>query len=165
LTGHWACDFNRTCDFNVSYRSYASRYGIEQIMERAISEIVGRADMDEGGSAQAYRALRSLLCATCGSGIAEGSLFTRRRVKGIGVRIMPQCRECSPFTLQADRKERSALLRSLLASPTDSAGHTPARNYSENASQAQSDEKKKVDEAVRRRLGPALKRGRFGRKF
>ncbi|HEV7373721.1 MAG TPA: hypothetical protein VGN95_03320 [Pyrinomonadaceae bacterium] len=137
-------------------------------MERAISEIVGRADMDEGGNAQVYRALRSLLCATCGAGIAEGSLFTRRRVKGIGVRIMPQCRECSPFTLQADRKERSALLRSLLAEqPTDSARQTgaAARNSSENASQAQSEEKKNVDEAVRRRLGPALRRGRFGRKF
>jgi hypothetical protein len=137
-------------------------------MERAISEIVGRADMDEGGSTQVYRALRSLLCATCGSGIAEGSLFTRRRVKGIGVRIMPQCRECSPFTLQADRKERSALLRSLLAEqPTDSARQTEAaaRNSSKNASQAQNEEKKNVDEAVRRRLGPALKRGRFGRKF
>jgi hypothetical protein len=137
-------------------------------MERAISEIVGRADMDEGGSTQVYRALRSLLCATCGAGIAEGSLFTRRRVKGIGVRIMPQCRECSPFTLQTDRKEKSALLRSLLAGqPTDSAGQAkaPARNNSENASQAQNEEKKNVDEAVRRRLGPALKRGRFGRKF
>jgi predicted nucleic acid-binding Zn-ribbon protein len=137
-------------------------------MERAISEIVGRAVMDEGGSTQAYRALRSLLCATCGAGIAEGSLFTRRRVKGVGVRIMPQCRACSPFTLQADRKEKSALLRSLLAEqPTDSAGQAkaPARNNSENTSQAQHEEKKKVDEAVRRRLGPALNRGRFGRKF
>lgn len=137
-------------------------------MERAISEIVGRADMDEGGSTQVYRALRSLLCATCGAEIAEGSLFTRRRLKGIGVRIMPQCRECSPFTLQADRKERSALLRSLLAEqPTDSARQTkaPARDNSENVSQTQNEEKKNVAEAVRRRLGPALKRGRFGRKF
>jgi hypothetical protein len=137
-------------------------------MERAISEIVGRADMDEGGSTQVYRALRSLLCASCGTGIAEGSLFTRRRVKGIGVRIMPQCRECSPFTLQADRKEKSALLRSLLAEQsTESARQAGAiaRNNSENASQAQNEEKKNVDEAVRQRLGPALKRGRFGRKF
>jgi|GEM_PF-1088200 len=137
-------------------------------MERAISEIVGRADMDEGGSTQVYRALRSLLCATCGTGIAEGSLFTRRRVKGISVRIMPQCRECSPFTLQADRKEKSALLRSLLSEqPTDSAGQAKAaaRNNSENASQARNEEKKNVDEAVRQRLGPALKRGRFGHKF
>jgi hypothetical protein len=140
-----------------------------QIMEKAISEIVGRADMDEGGSAQVYCALRSLLCATCGAVIAEGSLFTRRRLKGVGVRIMPQCRECSPFTVQADRKGRSALLRSLLAEqPTDSAGQrgAAARSSTENSSQAQNEEKKKnVDEAVRRRLGPALKRGRFGRKF
>jgi hypothetical protein len=134
-------------------------------MERAISEIVGRAYLDEGRSADVYRALRSLLCATCGSGIAEGSLFTRRRLKGFGVRIMPQCRECSPFTLQADRKEKSALLRSLLTEqPAGSAGPAKAaRNNSENA--LQDDEKKRVDEAVRRRLGPALKRGRFGRKF
>jgi hypothetical protein len=146
--------------------STSPRLAYSQIMERAISEIVGRAEMDEGGSTQAYRALRSLLCATCGAGIAEGSLFTRRRVKGIGVRIMPQCRECSPFTLQADRKEKSALLRSLLAErPTDSArqaGKPLARDSSINAVENQ--EKKNVDEAVRRRLGPALKRGRFGRK-
>jgi hypothetical protein len=137
-------------------------------MERAISEIVGRADMDEGGNTQVYRALRSLLCATCGAEIAEGSLFTRRRVKGIGVRIMPQCRKCSPFTLQADRKEKSALLRSLLAEqPTDSTRRTggTARDNSENVSQLQNEEKQNIAEAVRRRLGPALKRGRFGRKF
>lgn len=137
------------------------------IMEKAISEIVGRAYLDEGGDTQVYRALRSLLCATCGAVIGEGALFTRRRVKGIGVSIMPQCRECSPYTLRADRKERSVLLRSLLSEqPADSnerAG-APALDSSENALQTENEEKQKLSEAVRRRLGPALRRGRNGRK-
>lgn len=132
-------------------------------MDKAISEIVGRAYLDEGGDAQVYRALRSLLCSTCGSQIVEGSLFTRRTVKGIGIRIMPQCRECSPFTLHADRKERSVLLRSLLAEqPADSGAGEPSLNPSENSSQ--NEERQRLSEAVRRRLGPALKRGRRGLK-
>ena len=61
----------------------------ESRMEKGISEIIGRAERDEGGSTEAYRALRALLCATCGANIAEGTLFTRRKVKGIGLRIMP----------------------------------------------------------------------------
>lgn len=129
-------------------------------MEKAISEIVGRGNLDEGRSTDVYRALRSLLCATCGGEIAEGVLFTRRRVKGIGLRIMPQCPKCAPFTLQADRKEKSALLRSLLEKqPTESSRRTDAS--SEVAAQAKA---KSVEEEVRRRLGPALKRGRHGRK-
>src|ERR1044071_10068007 len=90
-------------------------------MEKGISEIVGRGDLAEGRSTEVYRALRALLCATCGAEIAEGVLFTRRRVKGIGLRIMPQCPKCAPFTLQADGKEKSSLLQSLLAGqPGDS---------------------------------------------
>lgn len=135
-------------------------------MDKGISEIVGRAELAGGRSTQLYRSLRSLLCATCGAEIAEGTLFTRRRVRGIGVRIMPQCPECTPFIVQADKKEKSALLRALLADePPDAPGRTgaSARISSETASQAQREEKN-IDEEVRRRLEPALKRSRRTRK-
>ena len=107
----------------------------------AVSEIVGRADK---GTA-VYRALRPLLCATCGAGIGEGTLFTRRKVKGIGVRIMPQCRECAPFTFEPAAKKESDLLRSLLAEPTAAQPKPPAPE-------------KNISEEVARRLGPALRR-------
>ena len=127
-------------------------------MDKGISEIVGRAELKTGGSIQVYRALRSLLCSTCGTEIAEGAHFTRRTVKGIGVSIMPQCRKCAPFTLQTNKQERSALLRSLLAeNPSDSSPHTAIP--SETASTTQAAEKN-LKEAVNRRLGPALKRSR-----
>jgi hypothetical protein len=108
---------------------------------KAVSEIVGRAD----GDAVVYRALRPLLCATCGAAIGKGALFTRRRVKGIGVRIMPQCRECAPFTFEHGTQKESDLLRSLLAQPTDAPPKRPAPE-------------KNLKEEVARRLGPALKR-------
>ncbi|HEX8922498.1 MAG TPA: hypothetical protein VF766_13580 [Pyrinomonadaceae bacterium] len=130
-------------------------------MDKAISEIVGDGKLKSGGRAQVYRALRSLLCSTCGVEIAEGSLFTRRRVKGIGVSIMPQCAKCTPFTLQAGKKEKSALLRSLLAEqPADSASRKDVSTDAASTSQAQ---EKDLGEAVRRRLGPALRRGRHKR--
>jgi hypothetical protein len=129
-------------------------------MEKGISEIVGRAERDEGGSTEAYRALRPLLCATCGANIAEGTLFTRRKVKGIGLRIMPQCAKCGPFILQVEKKEKSELLRSLLTEqPADS-----SKSASATARDAQSSSKEKsLNDEVRRRLEPALKRGRHGR--
>ena len=133
---------------------------------KGISEIVGRGELDGGGGAEVYRALRSLLCATCGAAISEGALFTRRRVKGIGLRIMPQCAKCAPFTLQAGGKEKSALLRALLAEePSDSPGgaRPPRRAAPDSAPQARAAESD-VDEQVRRRLGPALKRSVRGRK-
>ena len=131
-------------------------------MEKGISEIVGRGNLDGGRSLDVYRALRSLLCATCGLEIAEGVLFTRRRVKGIGLRIMPQCPKCAPFTLQADKKEKSALLQSLLTEqPADSSRRIGASSEADAQAQAKA---KSVDEEVQRRLGPALKRSRRGRK-
>ena len=127
---------------------------------KAISEIVGRGELAGGKATDVYRALRSLLCATCGAGIIEGTLFTRRRVKGIGVRIMPQCRKCEPFTLQAGGKEQSALLRTLLAQkPVPSPERPSPENASENP-----DREKNLKEQLERRLGPALKRSRHGRK-
>ena len=128
-------------------------------MDKGISEIVGRAELKSGGSIQVYRALRSLLCSTCGTEIAEGAHFTRRSVKGIGVSIMPECQKCAPFTLQTSKQEKSALLRSLLTEqPSDSSRR--ARLSPEAISQP-GPEEKTLNEEVQRRLGPALKRGRF----
>ena len=131
-------------------------------MEKGISEIVGRGNLEEGRSTDVYRALRSLLCATCGTEIPEGALFTRRKVKGIGLRIMPQCAKCSPFTLQAGKKERSALLQSLLAEqPAGSSGRAGVSTETDAQREAQA---QSVNEAMKRRLGPALKRSRRERK-
>ena len=94
--------------------------------------------------------MRALLCATCAAVIGEGTLFTRRKVKGIGVSIMPQCAKCAPFVLLEDGgKKQSELLRSLLAAPLKTS-QPPAAE-------------KNLKEAVARRLGPALRRGKKGR--
>lgn len=132
-------------------------------MDKGISEIVGRGDLEEGGSTEVYRALRSLLCATCGASIAQNALFTRRKVKGIGLRIMPQCAKCAPFSLQADKKEKSALLESLLTKqPTNSIKRENelARLDSQSDTHLPND-RKSLDDEVKRRLGPALKRSRL----
>jgi hypothetical protein len=131
-------------------------------MEKAISEIAGRVDLQSGGSTLAYRALRPLLCAACGVVMAEGALFTRHKVKGIGVNIMPRCQQCEPFALRASKEEKSALLKSLLS------GHTsqPLKNSSSTTSDSSQNsskpegEGKNLLEEVQKRLGPALKRGR-----
>ena len=117
---------------------------------KAVSEIVGRAELAGGKSAEVYRALRALLCATCAAEIREGTLFTRRRVKGIGVRIMPQCPKCAPFVMaEGGGKQQSELLRSLLAAPEKtSQPHAAGKN---------------LEEEVARRLGPALRRSRKGK--
>ena len=129
-------------------------------MENAISEIVGEGELKSGRNVQVYRALRSLLCSTCGALIAEGGLFIRRRVKGIGLRIMPQCQKCAPFTLREDKREKSALLESLLKKePPDSSKGSHAHSSTELSKKQ---EEKNLDEEVKRRLGPALKRGRRG---
>jgi hypothetical protein len=133
-----------------------------QTMDAGISEIVGQALLEGGARAQVYRALRDLLCATCGVSIAEGSLFTRRTVKGIGISIMPQCSKCAPFTLRTSRQEKSALLRSLLAEHPAASSAQPGDSTEVDSGAAA--KKKNIDEAVRRRLGPALRRGRGGSK-
>ena len=132
-------------------------------MRDAISEIVGRGKLKSGESAQVYRALQQLLCSTCGAEIAQDALFTRRSVKGFGLNIMPQCRKCAPFTLQQDKREKSALLQALLREgPLDSPKHDslPASISQDAAASAQEEGRKNAEEEVRRRLGPALKRGR-----
>ena len=131
-------------------------------MEKGISEIAGRVDLASGGNALAYRALRPLLCSTCAAVIAEGALFTRHKVKGIGVSIMPRCGQCEPFALKVSKEEKSALLKSLLegqnAQPSRNSAST-ANDASQNRSKPQED-KKRLAEEIQKRLGPALKRGR-----
>lgn len=122
-------------------------------MRDAISEIVGRGKLDDGHDARVYRALRALLCSTCGAVIAQNSLFTRRGVKGFGLNIMPQCRKCAPFALLPEEQEKSALLQALLREPAvDSEG----ANVPEH--EAAPEDQKNIAEEVRRRLGPALKK-------
>jgi hypothetical protein len=135
-------------------------------MRDAISEIVSRGKLKSGDSTQVYRALQQLICSTCGGEIAQDALFTRRSVKGFGLNIMPQCRKCAPFTLQQDKREKSALLQALLReeSPDSSRRDSvPASISQDEAASAQEEGRKHAAEEVRRRLGPALKRGR--RKF
>ena len=135
-------------------------YDLPFTILEGISEIVGRADLAEGRVTEVYRALRSLLCAKCGAEIAEGALFTRRRVKGIGMRIMPRCAKCAPFTLREGKLEKSALLCALLTEPLDASEHAGAHESASFEISAKAQEKeKRVDEEVRKRLGPALKRG------
>ncbi|HEX8845413.1 MAG TPA: hypothetical protein VF791_12250 [Pyrinomonadaceae bacterium] len=131
-------------------------------MEKAISEVIGRADLKEGGSTQLYRALRQLLCATCGAEISVGALFTRRKVKGINLRIMPQCQKCAPFAPHAETKEKPGLLQAIL---TESPAATASRRVKEPSESAPPRaEEEKLAEEVRRRLEPALKKGRNARK-
>lgn len=132
-------------------------------MRDAISEIIGPGKLSDGKSVQVYRALRRLLCSTCGMEIAEDALFTRRSVKGFGLNIMPQCLKCAPFALVLDKKEKtekSALLQALLKEESpNSTERASAPAGSSQAASAQED-KRNIAEEVRRRLAPALKRGR-----
>jgi hypothetical protein len=94
-------------------------------------------------------------------------LFTRRSVKGFGLNIMPRCRKCAPFALLGDKKEKkekSELLQALLRE--QSPGSAQRESASVDSSQAASaqEDKRNVAEEVRRRLAPALKRGRRGLK-
>lgn len=47
-------------------------------MRKGISVMAGGAESGDGREVPLYRALRSLLCSSCGSAIGEGTLFTRR---------------------------------------------------------------------------------------
>ena len=121
-------------------------------MAKAISEIAGLAEEVGKSRVIVYRALKQLLCAKCGEVISEGTLFTRRSLYGQGLRILPQCQKCAPFSLGATGGEApwpSALLESLLTSqPENQAGETRKRDTRSGR------------EAVERRLGPALRRCR-----
>ena len=117
-------------------------------MAKGISEIVGEADSPDGSKVMVYRALRQLFCAACDGIIREGGLFTRRALPGQGLRILPRCRGCKPFTPPGYAEVQSALIESLLTPPDPEAqteGGTPAR-------------REDLTEAVMKRLGPALSR-------
>jgi len=116
-------------------------------MGKGISAIVGRAAGGDGREVPVYRALRDLLCSSCGSTIGEDALFTRRPLAGAGVRVAARCRECAPFELREDggNGPRSPLMESLLAPVTDdNAAPKPAN-------------RDRVTEGVMKRLGPALR--------
>lgn len=129
-------------------------------MREAISEIVGQGKLGDGKSAQVYRALRRLLCSACGEEIAEDSLFTRRSVKGFGLNIMPQCRKCAPFALLVDKKEKSELLQALLREQSPNSAQRESAPLDSSQEASVPEDKKNIAEEVRRRLAPALKRGR-----
>jgi hypothetical protein len=127
-------------------------------MKSGISEIIGQAVFADGSKGTAYRALRPLVCAACGGLVAAGDLFTRERQAGQSLRLWPRCQACVPFALESGSRTRSSLLKSLLTPPEQDA----AGKHDEQE-QAANDERRKIDEAVRRRLGPALERARRSR--
>jgi len=120
-------------------------------MVKGISFIVGEATAGDGAGVPIYRALRLLLCSSCGAAIGEGTLFTRRALDGSGLRVAAQCRECAPFTWRdgVERGPRSPLLESLLIPQAE--GERGRR------------EPGRAAESVKERLGPAL-RYRAGKK-
>jgi ribosomal protein L40E len=119
---------------------------------KGISVIVGEAIAGDGSDVPVYRALRSLLCSSCGAAIGEGALFTRRANADNGLRVAAQCRECVPFTLRDEESEgrrRSPLLESLFTP------HAEGKRVRRESGPAA--------ESVKERLGPAL-RYRAGKK-
>jgi hypothetical protein len=127
-------------------------------MKSGISEIIGQAVFGDGAKGTAYRALRPLVCSSCGGLIAAGDLFTRERQKGQSLRLWPRCQACLPFALESGRQTRSDLLQALLT-PTEQVS-IPQRDEKEHATD---DEHRKTSEALRQRLGPALERARRSR--
>lgn len=116
-------------------------------MGKGISVLVGMAAGRDGPEVPVYRALRDLLCSSCGSTIGEGALFTRRPLAGAGMRVAAECRECAPFELREDGANgpRSPLMESLLAPVADdNAVPKPVKP-------------ERVTEEVMKRLGPALR--------
>jgi hypothetical protein len=130
----------------------------------AISEIVGRASFEGHDSVAVYRALRQLVCASCGAGIAEGELFTRRSALNQELPILPSCRKCAPFTFGQAGKEMSHPMIEALLSPSLEEARTPeqstqaTRPYTDRSQDR--DERVKIKEAMLERLGPALGRTR-----
>jgi hypothetical protein len=87
-------------------------------MVKGISVIVGEANAGDGSEVPVYRALRPLVCSSCGAAIGEGTLFTRRALADGGLRVAAQCMECAPFTWReggGKARSRSPLLESLFA--------------------------------------------------
>lgn len=116
-------------------------------MVKGISVIIGETDGgDDGAVVPVYRALRPLLCSSCGAAIDEGMLFTRRAIADGGLRVAAQCRECAPFIQNdggGEGRPRSSLLESLF---TPQAGRERGRREPGQAA-----------ESVKERLGPTLR--------
>lgn len=120
-------------------------------MEQGISEIFGEGVGEGGRRLKVYRALRKLLCSACGASIASGTLFTRKEIEGVGLRVLPRCAACDPFELEADKpKSESELLRNLLAPETETRDEIEKPRAIPRAD-------------VESRLGPALSRARRNR--
>lgn len=132
--------------------------------KRAISEIVGRADLAGKESVVVYRALRLIRCAECDQAIAEGELFTRHTVAGHELRILPKCQKCAPFTLRSEAEGTGrSMLDSLLSTP---AGTTPlqetppGKQRPSSSSPQDQEERKRIADKMLDRLGPALRHSR-----
>jgi hypothetical protein len=133
-------------------------------MKDGVSEIIGEAAFGDGTKAAAYRALRPLLCSSCGGMMAEGTLFTReRRAAGQGLRLWPRCPECAPFALVPATAKRSPLLAALLA-PTEQERAMIATPGEHQQEEGPSEARRKAQAAMRSRLGPALERARRSRR-
>lgn len=114
-------------------------------MKTSISEIVGRADDAKGKEVSVYRALRTLLCAQCGTEIKVDELFTRRKLGSI--RIAPRCRKCSPFSQLNNTRSTSPLIEFLLK---------PHQDLSKVTKTSSPADKALISKEVERRLGPVL---------
>jgi hypothetical protein len=131
-------------------------------MEHGISEIFGEGVDRAGRATPVYRALRELLCSGCGAIIPEESLFTRKTLPQLALRILPRCRECTPFELPAgDPGKRSKLLDSLMSPARETGdGQPETGGEQETAAKQKDDPRRDVSAEIERRLGPALSRGR-----
>lgn len=136
-------------------------------MKKGVSEIIGQALFDDGAKGTAYRALRPLVCARCGGVVAAGESFTRDRAEGQGLQLWPRCQACVPFTFEPATPPRSPLLQSLLTPTKQEQSANETRGEQERATNDERrkalDKRTQIDEAMRRRLGPALERARRSR--
>jgi hypothetical protein len=137
-------------------------------MKSGVSEIIGQAVFGDGTKGTAYRALRSLWCASCSNVVAEGEMFTREQQAGQGLRLWPRCQACAPFALEtAAKRSGSALLQNLLTPGEQRETASPVRGKTAKAANEEQpkvkDARQKAAEAMRQRLGPALELARRSR--
>lgn len=124
--------------------------------QEGISELVGEGAGLKGRRSKIYRALRELLCSSCGTPISEGALFTRETIRQFGLRLMPRCRECAPFEFEGvSGAKRSKLLENLLNAPAETTERPAAETK-----RRPGDDAPTRNEGAASRLGPALARGR-----
>lgn len=122
-----------------------------------ISEQAGQVAGADGKNRKAYRALRVLFCSVCSKPIRVGELFTRWAIAGQNVPLMPKCAMCAPFTAPVEDASPNPLLQSLLADERE----VEANSRPEQLADADSrDVKSQTDEALQKRLGPALARAK-----